>query len=604
MSSKDDLSLYKPSHYSSILPNVELSKSKPLIQVVDAPPTAARNNISHSEGGGQSGEVDKDGEIALPTALYENPTNSSNGEASKSTNVVKVVSATTFARDLESTSTNQQTNICSTCTKNIARYTCPKCSEPYCSVNCYKIHDGTEVSEGNKLCTESFYKNRVLGEYHARGSDEDKMKLRGILNRLHQDIGMQMDDAEWRENSLSQLLREKQTSEFSVDVLSELKNYHHGITAVHLDDASDKISDEELAELASYILNFDQEEDLDAEPQARVQQIKETLPPHLLRAFECAMVSVLEQECKEDIDGVNLIEGRSKNQSSVRWQPWWLPEIDQISREEDVATISPNLDERILSIQPLPSLSSQPKNRNLAYNILDVLFAACFALKTTMVSSALRADDTVDSLLSQSRVLSNNAIYENVHEAMSSCSQNLVEISKISRISTELSWDNLASDVALISRNRRYVLRMLFEAADVIDSGIELLKGNSKLLKKTNKAIYEEKKKEIDETKRQYKLTLKKLEYFQSWCSLFWSSDLGEGISEEISLFVTNWKMPKTEEKESYIESILGSMLTNDSPSAIAEDSIDIEESAKKGSLFRMGNEMIAVSSTVKKDKV
>lgn len=187
---------------------------------------------------------------------------------------------------------------------------------------------------------------------------------------------------------------------------------------------------------------------------------------------------------------------------------------------------------------------------------------------------------------------------------MSSCSQNLVEISKISRISTELSWDNLASDVALISRNRRYVLRMLFEAADVIDSGIELLKGNSKLLKKTNKAIYEEKKKEIDETKRQYKLTLKKLEYFQSWCSLFWSSDLGEGISEEISLFVTNWKMPKTEEKESYIESILGSMLTNDSPSAIAEDSIDIEESAKKGSLFRMGNEMIAVSSTVKKDKV
>lgn len=604
MSSKDDLSLYKPSHYSSILPNVELSKSKPLIQVVDAPPTAARNNISHSEGGGQSGEVDKDGEIALPTALYENPTNSSNGEASKSTNVVKVVSATTFARDLESTSTNQQTNICSTCTKNIARYTCPKCSEPYCSVNCYKIHDGTEVSEGNKLCTESFYKNRVLGEYHARGSDEDKMKLRGILNRLHQDIGMQMDDAEWRENSLSQLLREKQTSEFSVDVLSELKNYHHGITAVHLDDASDKISDEELAELASYILNFDQEEDLDAEPQARVQQIKETLPPHLLRAFECAMVSVLEQECKEDIDGVNLIEGRSKNQSSVRWQPWWLPEIDQISREEDVATISPNLDERILSIQPLPSLSSQPKNRNLAYNILDVLFAACFALKTTMVSSALRADDTVDSLLSQSRVLSNNAIYESVHEAMSSCSQNLVEISKISRISTELSWDNLASDVALISRNRRYVLRMLFEAADVIDSGIELLKGNSKLLKKTNKAIYEEKKKEIDETKRQYKLTLKKLEYFQSWCSLFWSSDLGEGISEEISLFVTNWKMPKTEEKESYIESILGSMLTNDSPSAIAEDSIDIEESAKKGSLFRMGNEMIAVSSTVKKDKV
>ena len=605
MSSNDDRSTYKPSPYSSILPNVALSKSRPLIQVVDVPPAAAGDSRSNDAGSGQrdheSSEVDNDGPMALAAAPFEAQVE--HGETlAHAKKFVKVISATTSEQDLVSPSSNQQTDICSTCTKNIARYTCPKCSEPYCSVECYKIHDGTADSDGNKLCTESFYKNRVLGEYHARGSDEDRIKLRGILNKLHQDIDMQMDNVEWRENSLSQLLREEGTSGFNGDIMSELKDYDHTLTAVQLDEASGKISDEELAELASYILNLEQEEDLDADPLARVQQMTEALPPHLLQAFEFAMASALEQESKEDRDSLNLIEERNKQQSSTRWRHWWLPEIES-SRDEDVATISPNLDERILSIQPLPSLSSQPKNRNLAYNILDVLFATCFALRTTRTTSSatIHAEDAIDLLLSQSLVLSNNAKYESVHEVMSSCSEKFVAFNRVSRISTELSWDNLASDVALISPNRRYVLRMLFEAADVIDSGTEMMKTNSKLLKKKNKAMYEEKKEELDEAKRQYKLTRKKVEYFQSWCSQFWSSDLGTGISEEINLFVANWKIPKIKEKESHIESILGGMLKNDIPSNLAEGSINIVESGKKGSLFRMGNEMVAVS-TLKKN--
>jgi hypothetical protein len=599
---------YKPSPYSSILPRVHLTKTKPLIQVVDVPPAAAEGVASQKDGSRSESDIDGQASdiaenssspqsAAVPVQLAE--------EHPTDTKFVKIISSSSSDQPDHSSANPINTQpihtICSTCTKNIARYTCPKCSTPYCSVECYKIHDGTIDSNNQKICTESFYKNRVLSEYHARGSEEDKLKLRGILNRLHQDIDMQMTDVEWRDHCLSELLHEKDTSDFNREVVNGLNEHDQALAHANMDLADQIISDEDLAELALYILNLDEEEDQDADSAARVQQLKETLPPHLLDAFEFAMASALGAECKdEEEDGLNLLNERNKQQLNDKWRPWWLSEMDQ-DTNPNASILSPNLDERILSIQPLPSLTSQTSNHNLSYNILDVLFAATFALRITCESSSSAAENAADVLLAQSLVLTNNAIYESVYSALSACAERFVEINRSICKSTSLSWDRLATDVAMISCNRRFVLRTLFEAADLLKSGIEVLKVHTKALKKKVKSEYTEKKRALDETKRQCKLAVKKIEYFQSWCSSKWSLDLGQEIFGEVESFVDHWKMPEKEEGPSQIESMLGNMLSNDDANSTNDDTFGMI--ASRDNHFRMGKELVAVSSVSKMGK-
>ncbi|XP_004683411.1 PREDICTED: zinc finger HIT domain-containing protein 2 [Condylura cristata] len=56
-----------------------------------------------------------------------------------------------------------------------ARYTCPRCNVPYCSLRCYRAH-GT--------CAEDFYRDQVLGEL--RGRHASPSRLAGALRRLRQ----------------------------------------------------------------------------------------------------------------------------------------------------------------------------------------------------------------------------------------------------------------------------------------------------------------------------------------------------------------------------------------------------------------------------------
>ncbi|XP_045412027.1 zinc finger HIT domain-containing protein 2 [Lemur catta] len=56
-----------------------------------------------------------------------------------------------------------------------ARYTCPRCNVPYCSLRCYRAH-GT--------CAEDFYRDQVLGEL--RGRSASPSRLASALRRLRQ----------------------------------------------------------------------------------------------------------------------------------------------------------------------------------------------------------------------------------------------------------------------------------------------------------------------------------------------------------------------------------------------------------------------------------
>ncbi|XP_037373498.1 zinc finger HIT domain-containing protein 2 [Talpa occidentalis] len=56
-----------------------------------------------------------------------------------------------------------------------ARYTCPRCNVPYCSLRCYRAHGP---------CAEDFYRDQVLGEL--RGRHGSPSRLAGALRRLRQ----------------------------------------------------------------------------------------------------------------------------------------------------------------------------------------------------------------------------------------------------------------------------------------------------------------------------------------------------------------------------------------------------------------------------------
>ncbi|XP_011219889.1 zinc finger HIT domain-containing protein 2 [Ailuropoda melanoleuca] len=56
-----------------------------------------------------------------------------------------------------------------------ARYTCPRCNVPYCSLRCYRAHGS---------CAEDFYRDQVLGEL--RGRSASPSRLASALQRLRE----------------------------------------------------------------------------------------------------------------------------------------------------------------------------------------------------------------------------------------------------------------------------------------------------------------------------------------------------------------------------------------------------------------------------------
>ncbi|XP_046543965.1 zinc finger HIT domain-containing protein 2-like isoform X1 [Haliotis rubra] len=66
---------------------------------------------------------------------------------------------------------------CSICVGQEARYTCPRCNIPYCSLACYR-------HEKHGSCSEAFYKDWVIDELsHNTAGMEDREKILEILQR-------------------------------------------------------------------------------------------------------------------------------------------------------------------------------------------------------------------------------------------------------------------------------------------------------------------------------------------------------------------------------------------------------------------------------------
>ncbi|KAL7472071.1 hypothetical protein ACHAXS_012400 [Conticribra weissflogii] len=504
--------------------------------------------------------------------------------------------------------------ICQICSKNIARYTCPKCQTLYCSVACYRVHNGgaafdsfgKQISESEgigSICTESFYKNRVLSEYKSLKSGDDDAKLHGILARLHRDINDGLDDLQLKEESLSKLLREGEENNNYLSYFASGLNHGAEPRSLQVNRGNDsvaEISDGDLAELAAYVLRMGDDGSSSShnggENEEINQRIIDSIPPHLLYAFECDLASAtalsnnidqggLESAWKPFLqndtpkpetsdlrekerisqrpDEQKAMNSPKKRQKGRAMTPWWMPFGEKnFSIDEGTHKDSLTLDERILFLRPLPTLHHRTTSiSTLAYNIVEVLYSTAFSIRATMpFSPNIDYDEDTDIyraslLLSHSLVLSKDTRYESVGDALSSSSEQLINllrtIPKQNVMFSQLSWESLTSDVAKLSQNRRYVLKMLFDASDICHTAIVHIKKHLKHTKAMRSEGFtsatednDSMKKEFEESKKSYKLALKKIEYFQSWSSSLWTAELGQTVSDEAYAFIDNWKLP------------------------------------------------------------
>eukprot|EP01105_Mastigella_eilhardi_P000638 TRINITY_DN10753_c0_g1_i1.p1 TRINITY_DN10753_c0_g1~~TRINITY_DN10753_c0_g1_i1.p1 ORF type:complete len:368 (+),score=114.42 TRINITY_DN10753_c0_g1_i1:2-1105(+) len=66
--------------------------------------------------------------------------------------------------------------VCAVCARQYAKYLCPRCGVKYCSLPCFKTHNGA--------CTEGFYKQHVVDSLKGqRASLEDRKKVLEMLAR-------------------------------------------------------------------------------------------------------------------------------------------------------------------------------------------------------------------------------------------------------------------------------------------------------------------------------------------------------------------------------------------------------------------------------------
>jgi hypothetical protein len=349
---------------------------------------------------------------------------------------------------------------CLICNIHQARYTCPACSTRYCSKDCYQRH--------SEDCTERFYKTRVSGVL-ALETKERGRETRQLLNRIHK----------------QQQQQQQQHALFSQeDLLNMLR-----------------------------VLESD-----------NVQEIQRLLESSSIRA------SVDEK----------VREGQLQDWLLEPWHPWWRPEMhcvheapfdehDQEGNGSVDSSFATDLDERILDeIPSFASLrrlntSSQLPLPALQFNLIDLIYTSATTLRLYhgCANACQISAEASDTLIATSAVLSNDARFESLNEALVSITTTTVQ-KQLAQHADTLSI--VADDVSRLCANGRHVAKALLEATDIVRAAIQRVK-----LTRDNA--------------RELKRTLKKIEFYLSWSRQVTTAEWSN-LSESVHAWVADWRPP------------------------------------------------------------
>lgn len=403
-------------------------------------------------------------------------------------------------------------NRCTVCRLHEARYTCPKCQIPYCSVQCYQKHSNNQDDDtggGTTVpsCTESFYKDRVSQVLQLEVKEKKDGMLQ-ILSRMHQ---LEQDD-------------NKDPS--PVD-------QSFGISV------EDRLSQDELVQLLS-VLEKCQDDD------EKLERLLSSLPSRVQKSVK----AILQHAGDEPSDLQEWILDP--------WHPWWRTELvrndqseDDESNSEDSATDSAEilqqnpakrrtrtLDERILAVPSFDTMRPARKGLQsppLQYNLIDILYSIVWMLRLyhgPENACDIIAGEAFDTLVRASAVLSASDAsfcYSSLPEMLADCTRRSTAAysSANNGGSGDCSspWNVLAWDAALICRTHRQVARALLEAIDVVTAAV--------------RAAKKEKQEGRAEMASQMRKIRKKMEFYLSWFLSNKESVLC--LTQEIESWIDDW---------------------------------------------------------------
>ena len=419
---------------------------------------------------------------------------------------------------------------CGVCKQHYSRYKCPRCSIPYCSLECYKNHNNAIDNDGDAAtsCTETFYKDRVSSILRLEQKEQKDafFKNQILKNSLVANNLNVIDD--------SSGVKDDKITEQLYDLLEVLES---------------SSSDNNNAVIQQDRGDHDEEDDA-----LLLQKIKQSMSPTLRMMFENDITN----------NGQTLLEelGIIK-----QWHPWWRPELSspfspsssgeesKVEQQQCVFEIpSQTLDERLLQVAdwtkirrpivneakktntsdnitiqqlPLPPIPKQPQHPHLIYNTIDILYGICKTLRlyhgidnvlNTMTttptnsgsedvedtppsvlpttSSVKRWDnsntsmalDASETLLKSSAVLGKDARYTTLEQCLmgsTACSNTPTTTgaspSSLSCTSNDDTtakeeWKILVEDCSLLCQSRRMIGRALLEGRDIIQAAIQQLK--------------------------------------------------------------------------------------------------------------------------------
>jgi len=440
---------------------------------------------------------------------------------------------------------NQETDkniiICAVCTVNEARYTCPKCELPYCGIACYRIHDlppKMRIQNGDNsnnkqqrggVCTEAFYKNRVV----------DTMKELNLTTTNEKEDAILQMTTTTKEQSSSIGRNCENDDSFSLLSLniakegdSKQEQQEHATTN---NSKVVNLTNDELLELTNHIKPHSDDDDDDDCEEFIMKNNAIVIPKHIMDKFELA---VKRGQVSHLID---------------QWHPFWLPNYSSIKedeKEEDEEDFPSTfvldsqqqnlLDDRILLIQPFtklrPSIQQQQQQipPPLEYNMIEILYTTVNTLR--MYNGFQQSNDDTNhmaaiALYKSCKVLSHDERYGSIAEVI------MTHNYKNARI--------LVKDVICICKWKRLMLRvLLMTTVELFNTGYTIQKHHYKNHAKNiaNNNV----------TKRDFKKAQKKVEYYASWCIEYWDS-IQNQILEELEQWQHDWKVEKDNDDDDIV---------------------------------------------------
>jgi len=393
---------------------------------------------------------------------------------------------------------NLYSSSCLVCKENEARYVCPRCQTPYCSMKCYRDHATRAISSTSSTdhssfsCTEEFFKEKVTSLMQLE-SLEQVNRTHQALNRYHHNKS-QHQEFSWATNTNDDKAKDKNGSLLPIEY--EERDLYQLLSKLEELDDGNQLSPVELSKLLPVSIKAMFENDL------QHGQIQELVLDRWYPWWKRELVHLDEKdENKEEKDEIND-RGNIEHEKSV------------CESRKSQNIFSKTLDERLFGV---PDFDDFGKNKDvmmsnnndiLLYNLLDILHATCRILRLYHgVKNASRQApvEAAITLIKTSSVLSKDTRFITLSQVLTHCTtESLGCNNEQTQSNNKLSF---IEDIALLLTSHRLVGRALLEAADILKAATKELKSNQIMEK------YDDNGGNLKQIRR----LRKKLQFFLSW---------------------------------------------------------------------------------------